>query len=187
MRTLQHILLAATFIAVISTAQARPIAGVDLPEHLPYAELAWRLTGMGVRTKLMMKLYAAGVYAPPGQSINLNADQAKAMRLHIVSSLITADKLRSAIEEGFVLSTQNNLGPIQAHITQFMQALQTNVQPQDVFDFIYQPQTGVRVYKNQQLKTTIAGAAFQQALFGIWLSDHPVQDSLKTELLTQLR
>jgi len=33
------------------------------------------------------------------------------------------------------------------------------------------------------LKVQVPGLAFKQALFGIWLSDDPVQDSLKEAML----
>ena len=53
----------------------------------------------------------------------------------------------------------------------------------DVFDFIYIPDVGVNTFKNGELKTTVQGLEFKQALFGIWLSEDSVQDDLKLSLL----
>ncbi|HEX4938642.1 MAG TPA: chalcone isomerase family protein, partial [Candidatus Kapabacteria bacterium] len=45
------------------------------------------------------------------------------------------------------------------------------------------PNEGVKIFKNNELKNTVAGQEFKQALFGIWLSDKPAQKSLKDEML----
>lgn len=170
----------------VNMANARPLAGVELPEQLPYSDSPWPLTGMGLRTKLLMKLYAAGLYIPKTDMVSLQPESAKAIRLHIISSMITRENLRDAIQEGLIKSTRNNLAPMQAQIKMFLSIFQEDVRQNDIFDLVYLPDQGVRVYKNQQLKVTLQGAAFQQALFGIWLADDPVQDSLKIELLTPL-
>ena len=52
-----------------------------------------------------------------------------------------------------------------------------------MYDFIYTPNKGIELYKNTKLIEVIEGLAFKQALFGIWLSDNPVQTSLKKEML----
>ncbi len=178
--------MAMLLLVTVSIANARPIAGVDLPEELPYASSRWPLTGMGLRTKLIIKLYAAGLYVPKTEAMSLQPEHPKAIRLHIISSMITRDNLREAIQEGFIKSTHNNLAPMQAQIKMFLGVFQEDVHQHDIFDLVYLPDQGVHVYKNQQLKVTLQGAAFQQALFGIWLSDTPVQDSLKADLLTPL-
>lgn len=170
----------------LNTANARPLGSVELPEQLPYADSPWPLTGMGLRTKLVMKLYAAGLYLPKTERLSLQPEHAKALRLHIISSMISRENLRDAIQVGLIKSTRNNLAPMQAQIKMFLSVFQEEVRQNDVFDLVYLPDQGVHVYKNQQLKVTLQGAAFQQALFGIWLADDPVQDSLKAELLTPL-
>lgn len=186
MRNQLRLLAVMLLITHINMANARPLAGVELPEQLPYADSAWPLTGMGLRTKLVMKLYAAGLYVPKTDIFSLQPEHPKAIRLHIISSMITRENLREAIQDGLIKSTHNNLTPMQAQIKMFLSVFQEDVRQNDIFDLVYLPDQGVHVYKNQQLKVTLQGAAFQQALFGIWLADDPVQDSLKAELLTPL-
>ena len=48
--------------------------------------------------------------------------------------------------------------------------------------FIYQSMV-VDVLRNSELLDTIAGLEFKKAFFGIWLSDNPVQKSLKKAML----
>jgi len=48
------------------------------------------------------------------------------------------------------------------------------------FDFV---DGGTRVSLNGQAKGTIAGDAFNKALFNAWLGDKPVQDDLKKAML----
>ena len=39
------------------------------------------------------------------------------------------------------------------------------------------------VIRNGEVKVVVPGLAFKKALFGIWLSDDPVQDDLKEGML----
>jgi hypothetical protein len=54
----------------------------------------------------------------------------------------------------------------------------------DVYNLIYNPaDASVYVYKNDELKGTVPGIDFKIALFGIWLSNNPVDEQLKKDLL----
>jgi len=53
----------------------------------------------------------------------------------------------------------------------------------DVYDLVYIPKEGVKVYKNNRFILLARGLSFKQALFGIWLCDKPVQENLKLEML----
>ena len=43
----------------------------------------------------------------------------------------------------------------------------------------------MNIFKNETLKGKIPGFDFKKALFGIWLSDKPVDETLKKNLLGQ--
>ena len=54
----------------------------------------------------------------------------------------------------------------------------------DVFNLVFNPKDkSVWVYKNDVLKGKIDGLDFKKALFGIWIGDDPVDETLKKELL----
>ena len=107
-----------------------------------------------------------------------------AINLHIISGMITSDKMVSATVEGFENSTGGNTQAIQPHIDEFISVFKEEIKEGDVFAITYEPGTGVSILKNGELKKTInGGLAFKKAVFGIWLSDKPAQESLKEEML----
>ena len=97
--------------------------------------------------------------------------------------MLTSEAMKKAIKEGFVKSTKNNTEPIADQINQFMANLHQAIEVGDVYEFIYLPESGLDVLRNSELLDTIAGLEFKKAFFGIWLSDNPVQKSLKKAML----
>jgi len=57
------------------------------------------------------------------------------------------------------------------------------ISKKDVYVLAYDPATGTQVSKNGSVVGTVAGLELKQALFGIWLSDNPVQGKLKKAML----
>jgi len=144
------------------------------------------LNGTGVRTKLFLKLYVAGLYLQEknkGAIQIIESDTPMVIRLHIVSSMITEEKMSKATEEGFHKSTRGKIDPIRTRMNQFISVFRAGIEKGDIFDMHYEPGTGVKVYRNGQRKVTIEGLDFKKALFGIWLSEDPVQEDLKTDML----
>lgn len=166
---------------------AAKVADVEIPDSIKAANTDLKLNGAGIRTKWFMDIYAAGLYLPEktqeAEKI-VKADQPMAVKLHMVSGLVSSDKMKKATLEGFENATHGNIAPIEEQIDEFMDIFEEEIAENDVFDFVYAPGKGVEVYKNGELKTTIEGGlAFKEALFGIWLSDKPAQENLKQALL----
>jgi len=57
------------------------------------------------------------------------------------------------------------------------------VGPGDVYELINMPGSGVHIVRNGERVEVIRSAAFKEALFGIWLSNTPVQANLRVQLL----
>lgn len=182
--------LSGVLLAALSLgAQAKQVAGVELPDQFTAQDQSLILNGSGVRTKFFMDIYAAGLYLPEvsNQADNImSQDKPMALRLHVTSGLLSSQKMESATREGFEKSTGGNTAPIQTTIDAFIENFKDEITENDVFDFVYVPTQGVNVYKNGNLKSTIEGADFKKALFGIWLSEDAVQDDLKEALLGSL-
>ena len=106
-----------------------------------------------------------------------------AIRLNIISSLITSKKMEDATREGFENSTGGNIEPISAEIEAFINVFKEQINDGDVFDFVYVPGSGVEIYKNTEKVSKVEGLVFKKALFGIWLCDKPAQKSLKEGML----
>ncbi len=165
---------------------AREVAGANIPDTLKAESSELLLNGAGIRTKLFMDMYVGGLYlsekSDDAKTITA-ADEPMALKLHILSGMITSQRMKEATNEGFEASLDGNTAPLREKIDIFIAVFDEEIVKQDVFDLIYLPGTGVKILKNGSDKGTIAGHDFKQALFGIWLSERPVQKSLKQEML----
>ncbi|PCI70270.1 MAG: chalcone isomerase [Piscirickettsiaceae bacterium] len=181
-------LLGCLFVLMVvpMSVHALEIEGVTLPETKQLGEKSLMLNGAGTRSKFFLDLYVGSLYLQSKSSNAsrvVSADEAMSIRLDIVSSFITAEKMTKATLEGFEDSTGGNMSAIKPQIDQFLSAFKEDINEGDSFEFIYEPNKGVLVLKNDVNKGVIEGLAFKQALFGIWLSDDSVQTSLKEDML----
>lgn len=161
--------------------------GVTLPAKIKQGDKELSLNGGGIRKKLFFKLYTAGLYLSE-KSKNGNelvaADKLIAIRMTMTSSMINSDNMSEAIQEGFNTSLKGNTAPLQSKINEFISIFKKDpIKEGDVFEIWYVPGEGVKSYKNGTLKGTTTGLDFKKALFGIWLSDTPVDEDLKKGLL----
>ncbi|MDT0293780.1 chalcone isomerase family protein [Mesonia ostreae] len=174
------------FAVNLSTAQTKEVGGVKIPTSETFGEHTLSLNGAGTRSKLWIDLYVAGLYLK-AESSNakeiIEKDEAMAVKLQIVSRLVSSSKMVSAVEEGFENSTHGDLAAIQTRIDQFISFFKEEIKKGDVFDITYQPGKGVISYKNGIEKGVIEGMDFKKALFGIWLSKNPADDDLKENML----
>lgn len=178
-------LLFAFFTFVSSSAQTE-VAGVTIPNNVSFEGEKMVLNGAGVREKFWMDMYAGALYlaSPTSDSKGIiNSDKPKAIKLHIVSGLITSEKMIEAINEGFENATRGKTGPISSEITKFKSLFSEKINKNDIFDIVYLPSKGVKVYRNGKEAGTIQGKEFSKALFGIWLSEKPADEHLKKAML----
>ena len=171
---------------VLTTTAQTKVGGVTLPASETFGEYNLKLNGAGVREKFWIDLYAGGLYlSNPSKDAEkvMNADEAMAVKLHIVSKLISSDKMIDAVEEGFENSTNGNTSALDSRIKKFIGFFKEEISKGDVFDITYQPGKGVVAYKNGKEKGTIEGMDFKKALFGIWLAKDPADDDLREAML----
>lgn len=165
---------------------AKEVSGVNIPDTYKEGADSLVLNGVGVRSKFFMDIYVGALYlkakSKDGKKV-LDADEVMNIRLHMVSGLITNEKMTAAVNEGFGKSTKNNTAPVKAEIKQFTDVFKEKFVKGDFFDFTYVPGVGTKIYKNGNIKATVKGLAFKKALFGIWLCDDPADDGLKDDML----
>lgn len=183
------LLLLVLLVLTTTIAQAQKTIGdVTMPKKVKVGETELELNGAGARVKLFMDMYVAGLYlktkSTDAKQI-IEANEHIAIKLEIVSSLITSDKMISAVNEGFKNSTNGKTAPIQKEIDQFIGAFKDEIKKGDVFDIFYVPNKATLVVKNGKLMAKIEGLEFKKALFGIWLADTPADKNLKDDLLGQ--
>ena len=169
-----------------SMAEAREVSGKNIPESITAGENTLLLSGAGTRTKMWMSIYAAGLYLPEKMQNDqkiINADIPMALKLHVISGLMSAEKMEKALREGFEKSTNENLAPIKDRMEKFILAQRAELNKDDILEYVYTPGKGVSVFSKGKLATTVEGLDFKKAVFGIWLCDDPCDEDLKEELL----
>ncbi len=173
--------------SVSMSASAETVAGVEVEDTLDVAGETLVLQGAGLRKRLFIKLYAAGLYVPEGSPSEatwlVDSDEPVAITLDIVSDLVTRDKMVEALNDGFAASTGGDTSAIDNEIRALDAAMGDAMEAGSTMTFAYEPGVGTRVFRNSEEKVVIEGLPFKRALFGIWLSDTPVAAKLKAELL----
>jgi hypothetical protein len=189
MKQLFKIILATCFFALTLSANALEVKGVKVDETAQVGGNALVLNGAGVRTKLMFKVYVAGLYLMQKQT---NADAVlsdagnKRVSMHFLREL-SAEKFLHAIDEGF---TANNSAAEMAAIEPQMKAFQQiilSVKAVKESDVIMLDYAGANTQVNINGKAlgTVEGEAFNQALLRVWLGAKPVDAALKKAMLGQ--
>ena len=179
------------FLAIIFSVssvviQDRTVGDVKLPGTLTVEKEKLSLNGAGIREKYYIKMYVAGLYLKNKSTDALktmNANETMAIRLHIISSMVSNSRMQQAIREGFEKSTHGNIAPHKKDIETLINAFNDPIKINDVFEVRYSPAAGCMIYKNGSKKATIAGIKFKQAVFGIWLGDNPNHKALRDELM----
>ena len=133
-----------------------------------------------------MKVYEGSLYLKTNDSDAnkiINADDPMALRIDVTSEMVTADAMKKALSDGLEKSTNNKTGPILNEIEQLSSSFNSAVSSGDFYEFIYIPEIGTHVLKNDELVELIPGFDFKKAFFGIFLSDNPIQKNLKKAML----
>jgi hypothetical protein len=167
--------------------------GVIVPRTIKSQNNLLQLNGFGTRSKLWMDVYVQALYLTtlsndPKEIIE--SDTEMAIRIQIISSMVTSNKLSKSLRKGMVKSVgEDKLQELKTPLGLLESLL--NSQPtkdNDFFNLIYNPkEKSIWVYKNDKLEGKIPGFEFKKAFFGIWLSDNPVDEKLKDSLLNMFR
>ncbi|HET8808732.1 MAG TPA: chalcone isomerase family protein [Flavobacteriaceae bacterium] len=172
--------------AITFTSAQTEIGDAVLPNSETFGEHQLVLNGAGVREKFWIDMYVGALYLPKKSTdakAILENGQPVAVKLYIVSRLISSERMSDAVDDGFRKSTKGNTAPFKKKIDKFKTFFSEEINKDDVFDITYQPALGVVVYKNGKKLGEIQGEDFKTAVFGIWLSEHPANEDLKKAML----
>jgi len=173
-------------VATAPVVVATTIAGIEIPDTLDAGEHTLLLNGAGMREKLFIDAYIACLYVPEPDTDPvriLTADEPQAVIMHITSGMVTRERLTASLPKDLRRSTGNDLDSIRPQVDLLLTMFDGEIAPGDTFRLIYLPGEGTQVWHNDRLKGAIEGLDFKRALFGIWLSEKPTQESLKSDLL----
>ncbi|EJG01773.1 hypothetical protein FF52_07184 [Flavobacterium sp. F52] len=182
------VLLSLQFSTVSAQTQI-DVNGVTVPRKIEFQGKSLQLNGAGGRSKMWLEVYVQALYLSQltqDPQFIIDSDTEMAVRIEITSSMVSSSKLTKAMNTGFEKSAGANLEQLRPRIEQLKSFLSDAITEKDVFILAYNPlDQNVYVSKNEVLKGKIPGFDFKKALFGIWLSDKPVDETLKKHLLGQ--
>ncbi|RMG90456.1 MAG: hypothetical protein D6708_08385 [Candidatus Dadabacteria bacterium] len=166
-------------------AFAAELAGVSLPDTVTVEGQTLKLQGLGLRKKFFFKVYVGALYlATPTSDGNqaARADEPKRITMHFLRD-VGADKLKEAFEDGFFKAAQERLDALRPRIDRFLSLFPEEVEEGQAVSLTYLPGKGTQVEIGGEIKGTIEGRDFMEALWLIWLGDAPADADLKKGML----
>ncbi len=167
-----------------AAGEERSLKGVSMPVLMQLEGKKLELNGLGLRTKVVFKVYVGGLYLekPSSDGMAIAAsEQLKRMELVFLRGVDGAD-VAKAIADGFANNAGEVLPAIKERIARF-EKLIPDVKKGDKLAFTYRPGKGVEVEGGGKTLGTIEGKDFADALFRVWLGPKPSDEALKKGLL----
>lgn len=186
MRKISVLLAVVLFSLASIHLYASNLAGVTLPDTAQAGSTTLVLNGLGLRTKYMVKVYVAGLYVAQKSSdpnAILKDEAPKRMVMQFVHG-VSKNQLTDGFGESFEDNTPDAKTTMKADIDRFFGVIEP-VKDGDQMVFTYVPGTGTTFAINGKEKLTIAGPAFGQMVFSVWLGPKPPNTGLKKGLLGQ--
>jgi hypothetical protein len=140
---------------------------------------------MGLRKKLWVEVYVAGLYLEDKTSDAAEAvdsSQTKRVVMHFMTNKATKKKMDSAWRDGFEANSPSQYGALKARVETFVSYF-GDMKDGDVIELTMVPGTGTHVVLNGQEKGTIEGDDFAAALLRVWLGPEPPAEALKAGML----
>lgn len=171
MRTLIALLLIAAFAA---PASAGSLAGITFPDGVKLGEKNLVLNGMALRTKLIFKVYVAGLYlsakeGDPGTI--LAGDGSRRMVMHFLRK-VESEKISEAWKDGLKANTPNAGSEVKQQFDQ-LSGWMEEMKEGDRLQLTYVPGEGTTVEVKGKVKGMIAGKLFADALLACWIGPQP--------------
>ena len=175
--------------AALPSFAATDVAGVKFDDTATVAGQTLKLNGAGVRTKVIFKVYALGLYVPEKKTAvaDLLASQGP-RRVQIVSLRdLSSQDFGDAFMKGLNANTDA------AERTRLLQQTKTfgemfasipGLKKGDVLLVDWIPGTGtVCTLNGKKIGETVPDVAFYNAILRIWVGEHPADSDLKPKLL----
>ena len=188
---LSSMVLTAGLLAAAQVQAQQPV-DVEGQKFEPTAALAGQtlnLNGVGLRKKLFIKVYVAGLYAQQKSTsaaalINDKGPRRVTLRmLRDVDASSFIDSFNEGLKNNHTEAQLNAMKPQVDALTATLKAI-GEAKKGDAINFDYTPDGGTRISVNGQPKgSAIAGADFFAAVLRIWLGEKPADESLKKGML----
>lgn len=203
MKTLSVLTVLILFTAALSFAEVRePKTGVSFQETKDAGGKALALSGVGLRSKMMFKVYAGALYLDPSVKSDLasfkgqaaNPTQAlydaickgaftKMFVLHFVRD-VDHGKISESFEEGLEKSIKTD-GPDAADVKAFLQAAGADMKEGQEISVLINGDE-ITVTTPAGTSKAIKNANLANAIAAIWLGKDPISDDLKKGMVSRL-
>lgn len=191
-RTTLKSLLAAAMLATsfsLPAVAATEVAGIKFDDNVTLAGKELKLNGAGLRTKVIFKVYALGLYLPEKKSTV--ADILALQGPRRVSIVMMRDLSSEDFGEAFMAglkanSTEAERAKVLPQTMKFGEifAQIPSLKKGDVLALDWTPGEGTQCQLNgKKIGEALPDLAFYNAVLRIWLGDKPVDSSLKPHLL----
>jgi hypothetical protein len=173
----------------LPAAAAVDVNGYKFDDTTSVAGKELKLNGAGMRTKVIIKVYAAGLYLADKKTTMADIatlEGPRRMKL-IMARDLSSDSFGDAFMEGLKENTsvaeRNTLAPQVNKFGQMFAAV-PGLKKGDVMQIDWIPGVGTQCELNgKKVGETVPDVAFYNALLRIWLGEHPADRSLKPALL----
>jgi hypothetical protein len=165
-----------------ASLMAATLADVTLPDTVTVGNQTLVLNGLGMRSKMFIKVYVGGLYLEKktnDPAAIIQSDATKRVVLQFVYGEVSRDQMVEAFDEGF---KNNAPGAPKAQVDQLVGALESMKKGEQMV-VTYVPGTGTTLSLRGKDKLTIPGLAFAQAVFSVWFGPKPPTSDLKNGML----
>lgn len=188
LRSLLASLLLTAAVALPATA-AVDVNGYKFDDTAKVAGQDLKLNGAGMRTKIIIKVYAAGLYLTEKKTTmaDIAAIEGPRRVTIIMARDVSSDTFGNAFMEGLKDNTTvAERNTIASQVNKFgeMFAMVPGLKKGDVLHLDWVPGVGTQCELNgKKIGETVPDLAFYNALLRIWLGNDPVDSSLKPAML----
>lgn len=175
--------------AISLPGHASEVAGVALDDAVAVAGQPLVLNGLGLRSKMFIKVYVVGLYLPhketrAGDVLGMpGAKRVQLVMMRNVGSELLADNLSKSLAENTSKAEMAQLQPRVEQLRSLMMSLgEARKGSKILLDF--QPGVGTHVtVDGQAVGNDIPGDDFYRALLRIWIGDEVASKPLRAQLL----
>jgi len=177
------------FAVAAAVAQPVTVEGIRFDPTTTVGGQSLLLNGAGLRTRLFVKVYAAGLYVPV-KSNDPAALLAQTGPRRVVMGMlrdIDGTTFANALLDGLKSNNpEEQLAAINGQVEQLQAILKSvgEAKKGDSIQLDWVPDSGTHIIVNGQPRgDPITGAAFFNALLRVWLGEKPADSSLKKAML----
>ncbi|MFG6462937.1 chalcone isomerase family protein [Roseateles sp. DXS20W] len=176
-------------LGLAGAAQAIEVGGLKFDDTAKVAGKELKVNGAGVRTRVIVKVYALVLYLPEKKDTTAGVLESSGPRRFSLGLLreVTGEDLGQAFMAGITANTDKaERSKFVNQLAQFGEAFVNIPQGKkgDVITVDWVPDTGTVMFLNgKPIGEPMKDIAFYNAVLKIWLGDKPVDSSLKPQLL----